>query len=130
MADAPYGISPMLVERFKTIFSAFVKAVNQAVTEAAQKPEFSQAPSFHSWQSKALPLLQKSDAAIQAAAEAFEKGDAQPILTQAEDKQGLAKDLDGFPLTFAGPEHADKLDQLETAVVVAAYQICAAAGIS
>lgn len=130
MADAPYGISPMLVERFRKVFAAFVNAVNEAVAEAAQKPELAQTPAFRSWQSKALPLLQKSDTDIQAAAEAFAKDDAAPILTQAQDKQGLAKDLDGFPLTFAGPEHAQKLDMLETAVVVAAYQICAAAGIS
>jgi len=129
MADAPYGVSPLLVERFRKVFSAFVNAVKDAVSEASQKPEYSQTPAFRSWQSKALPLLEKSDAAIQAAAEAFAKGDAQPILAQAQDKQGLAKDLDGFPLTFAGPEHAQKLDMLETAVVVAAYQICAAAGI-
>ena len=130
MAEAPYGISPLLVERFEKMFSAFVNAVKEAVAEASQKPELAQAPAFRSWHSKALPLLEKSDAAIQAAAEAFDKGDAQPILTQAQDKQGLAKDLEGFPLTFAGPEHAQKLDMLETAVVVAAYQICAAAGIS
>ncbi|MFZ0663067.1 MAG: hypothetical protein WAM66_10280 [Acidobacteriaceae bacterium] len=66
---------------------------------------------------------------IRAAAAAFEQGDAQPILTQAEDKRGLAKDIEGFPLTFAGPEDAQKLEQLETAVVTVAYQICAAAGI-
>lgn len=130
MADAPYGISPMLVERFRKIFSAFVKAVKDAVAEAAQKPDLAQTPAFRSWNSKALPLLEKADAAVQSAAEAFDKGDSQPILAQAQDKQGLAKDLDGFPLTFAGPEHAQKLDMLETAVVVAAYQICAAAGIS
>lgn len=130
MAEALYGVSPLLVERFRKMFSEFVNAVKEAVAEAPQKPELAQAPAFRSWQSKALPLLEKSDSAIQAAVEAFDKGDAQPILTQAEDKRGLAKDLEGFPLTFAGPEHAQKLDMLETAVVVAAYQICAAAGIS
>ena len=53
----------------------------------------------------------------------------QPILVQAVDKRGLAKDLDGYPLNFAGPEREQQLDAWETAVVVAAYQICSAAGI-
>lgn len=129
MAEPLYGVSPVLVERFRNAFSAFVNAVKEAVAEARQKPEFAQTPALGSWQSKALPLLEKGDAAIQAAAAAFEQGDAQPVLAQAEDKRGLAKDLEGFPLTFAGPEHAQKLETLETAVVTAAYQICAAAGI-
>jgi hypothetical protein len=111
------------------VFAAFVKAVQEAVAEAVQKPELAQSHALRSWQSKALPLLEKGDAAMRAAAAAFDQGNAQPILTQAEDKRGMAKDIEGFPLTFAGPEHAQKLEQLETAVVTAAYQICAAAGI-
>lgn len=129
MAEPLYGVSPLLVERFMNVFAAFVKAVQEAVAEAVQKPELAQSHALRSWQSKALPLLEKGDAAMRAAAAAFDQGNAQPILTQAEDKRGMAKDIEGFPLTFAGPEHAQKLEQLETAVVTAAYQICAAAGI-
>jgi hypothetical protein len=76
-----------------------------------------------------LPLLQQQNASIQQATALFSAGDAGPILALAEDKRGLAKDLDGFPLTFAGQEHAAELESLETAVVVAAYQLCLAAGI-
>lgn len=129
MPEALYGISPVLVERFSAVFQAFVSAVKDAVAEAQQKPEVAEPNALRIWQTKVLPLLERSDGLIREAAAAFEHGDAQPILTQAEDKRGLAKDLDGFPLTFAGPEHAQKIDSLETAVVTAAFQICAAAGI-
>jgi len=118
-----------LVARFAKAVSAFVAAIQDAVAEAAQNPEYASTPAFHSWQSKVLPLLETQNASIQKAAAMAAKGEVQPILALAEDKRGLAKDLDGFPLTFAGPDHAAVLDQLETAVVTAAYQLCAAAGI-
>jgi hypothetical protein len=124
-----HGVSPVLVERFKNVFEAFVNGVKDAIADAAQKPGAAESVALHSWQVKALPLLEKGKVSIQAAVASFEQGDVRPILVQAEDKRGLAKDLDGFPLTFAGPEHAQKLDLLETGVVTAAYQICAVAGI-
>jgi hypothetical protein len=124
-----HGVSPVLVERFKNVFEAFVNGVKDAVADAAQKPGAAESLALRSWQVKALPLLEKDKVSIQAAVASFEQGDVRPILVQAEDKRGLAKDLDGFPLTFAGPEHAQKLDLLETGVVTVAYQICAAAGI-
>ncbi len=95
----------------------------------AQDPQLAAAPAFRVWMDKVLPLLQQQNAAAQQAEEAFGKGDPGPILASAEDKRGLAKDLDGFPLTFAGPAHAASLDALETALVTAAFHLCAAAGI-
>lgn len=129
MAEDLSGVSPVLVGRFKSAFTAFVKAVKDAVADAEQNPEKAEPFALHSWKSKVLPMLEKNNASIDSAATVFAQGDVQPILAQAEDKRGLAKDLDGFALTFAGVEHAQKLDLLETAVVTAAYQICAAAGI-
>jgi hypothetical protein len=129
MTEPALNLSPALVERFISAFNAFVSAVAAAVTDAAQDPQLAAAPAFHVWKNKVLPLLQRQNAAAQQAVEAFRSGDSGPILASAEDKRGLAKDLDGFPLTFAGPAHAATLDALETALVTAAYQLCAAAGI-
>lgn len=129
MAEDTREIFGALAERFAKAMSAFVAAVQIAVAEAAQNPEYSSTPAFQSWKAKALPLLEAQNASIQNAAEISKKGDVQPILTLAEDKRGLAKDLEGFPLTFAGPDHATVLDQLETAVVMTAYNLCSAAGI-
>lgn len=129
MAEALPGIPQTLVERFAKTFAAFVDAVRDAATKAASNPELAGTPAFRAWQTKALPLLQEHNAAVQAALSHFQAGDVRSILVLAEDKRGLAKDLDGFPLTFAGADLAENLEKLETAVVVAAYQLCAAAGI-
>ena len=129
MGQAPSGIPPSLVERFARASAAFVAAVRDAVAEAAQNPALSGTPAFRAWQSQALPLLEEKDVSIQSEAALFLKGEPSSILVHAEDKRGLAKDLDGFPLTFAGPDRAGDLEPLETALVMAAYQLCAAAGI-
>jgi hypothetical protein len=129
MAEDTRAIPEALVTRFAEAVNAFVVVVRDTVAEAALNPEFADTPAFHSWQAKVLPLLEKQNASIQKAAALAATGELEPILVLAEDKRGLAKDLDGFPLTFAGPDHAAVLDQLETAVVTAAYQLCAAAGI-
>ena len=129
MPDQFSGIPLALVERFANAFNAFVLAVRDAVAAASREPGAAASPALRSWQSRALPLLEKQNASIQSAAAAFAQGNHQAILPLAEDKRGLAKDLDGFPLTFAGPEEGRKLEFLETAVVTAAYQLCSAAGI-
>ena len=128
MADGR-AIPTVLVERFGNVFALFVEEVRKAVTDAAAKPELAQTQAFRAWQGKALPLLEQSDAAVKGAVAGFARGEAQHVVAQAEDKRGLSKDLEGFPLTFAGPEHAETLDMLLTAVVAVAYQICEAAGI-
>jgi len=129
MADAPGYVPPAQAERFARAFSAFVQEARNAVADAAANPELASTPQFAAWRGKVLPLLEQENAAVQAALAQFQAGDARPLLTQAEDKRGLAKDMDGYPLTFAGPEHAQALGELRTTVVRSACQICDAAGI-
>lgn len=127
-APAP-PITPAQVERFAKSFAAFVLEARNALADAARDPALAATPQFASWRDKALPLLEQENAAVQQAAAAMQAGDLRPILVQSEDKRGLAKDMDGFPLTFAGPDHAELLAGLRTAVVRSAFQICQAAGI-
>lgn len=122
-------IQQMLADRFAAAMKAFVDEVAAAVAFAGSRPELASAPAFRVWHNKVLPLLQQQEQATEAAIIQFRQGDAGPLLAIAADKRGLAKDLDGFPLEFAGPEHAVVLDRLETAVVSSAYRLCAAAGI-
>lgn len=127
--ETPPAVSQMLVERFAKAFGDFVDEVTKAVQEAAMNPDLSSTPALLAWQTRALPLLEQQNAEIQQGAALFQIGETQSILKLADLARGLDKLLDGFPLDFAGPEHAKKLDKLETAVVVAAYQLCVAAGI-
>ncbi len=129
MADASSSLSPALVDRFAGAFAAFVKEAANAVADAGQKPELAAAPAFQAWRGKALPLLQKENDELHAAVTQFRSGDARALLAAAEDKRGLAKDMDGFPLTFAGEEHAQALAELLTIIVRSACRICEAAGI-
>jgi hypothetical protein len=129
MPDPVTGIPAALVDGFASTFAAFVAEVQAAVADAASEQPVADPFSLRAWQGKALPILQRHNAGIQEALAAFRQGDAIPILTWAERERGLAKDLDGFLLTFAGPDHAQKLDFLETRVVTVAYQLCSAAGI-
>jgi hypothetical protein len=118
------------VEHFSKTFAAFAKAVDEAVTVADQHPEYAGTRALEAWQSRAQPLILKQNASVQKAVEDFRAGAAESILAQARDQRALAKDLDGFPLSFAGPEKAEKLEKLETAVVLAAYRVCVVAGVA
>lgn len=129
MAGAASRLTPAQVDRFAKAFAAFVDEARQAVADAAAKPELAGTPQFESWRTRALPLLESANAAVQQAVAAFAAGDAGPIVAQAVDKRGLAKDMDGFPLTFAGPDPAQLLQDLRITVVRSAYHICEAAGI-
>ena len=106
MAEGSFRRFTGSVERFAKVSALFVEALRVAVAEAAQNPELASTPAFRAWQSKALPLLQQKNASIQAAFARFTEGEVRPIVALAEDKRSLAKDLDGFPLTFAGQERA------------------------
>jgi hypothetical protein len=129
MPEGSGGIPNMLAEGFAKVFAEFVAAVEDAVTDAELLGLATDPAALRSWQEKALPILRRHNAGIQEALARFQIGDAGPILVWAERERGLAKDLDGFPLTFAGPDHAQKLDFLETRVVTVAYQLCSTAGI-
>lgn len=122
-------IPESLVERFAAVFAAFLAEVKLAIDDALRLPETEAFKKAQAWLRTPLPVLEKQNAAIQSAVTYFQIGDVGPILKCAESERGLAKDLDGFPLDFAGPEHEQKLDLLLTNVVTVAYQLCAAARI-
>lgn len=128
-AQTPPAVPRPLAERFAKSFAAFVDALRADVSAAAMNPALSSSRELLTWQTKALPLLEQQNAVIQNAWARFLIGEERTIIGLAADKRGLGKDLEGFSLAFAGPDRAKALDQLLTAVVIAAYQLCAAAGI-
>jgi hypothetical protein len=129
MPGAVPSVTPAQADRFARAFAAFVQEARNAVADAARDPTLASTPQFEAWRGRALPLLEQENGSVQQAVAALQSGDARPILVQAEDKRGLAKDMDGFPLTFAGPDHAQLLGNLRTSVVRTAFQLCEAAGV-
>ena len=127
MPETSSALSQPLVEQFAKAFADFVHAVAQAAREAAMNPALSTMPALLVWQTRVLPMLEEQNRVIQKGVALFQIGETQTIVRLAGEARGLAKQLDGFPLDFAGPKHAEVLDRLETSVVVTAYQICVAA---
>lgn len=125
--EAPPAVPQMLAERFAKAFDAFVSALRAAAKEAALNPAFNASQSLPVWQTQDLPRLEKENAEVQNAMALYLVGETRTIVAQAAERRHLARELDGCDLNFAGPEKGKVLDQLETAVVVAAYQVCAAA---
>jgi hypothetical protein len=123
------AISQSLAERFAKVFAAFVEAVSVAITTNVPNPAVANTSAFLAWQTRALPRLEKENASIQNAMARFLVGETNTILQLAAESRALGRKLDGFDLNFAGADCAKKLNQLETAIAVAAYQLCAAAGI-
>jgi len=122
-------VSEMLVNRLAGAFGGFAKAAADGVSMAELNPEFAESAQLRAWKQQAVPYLEQQNASLQQAIAHFLIGDVEPILAHAAEKRGLGKRLDGFLLDFAGPDHAKILERLETAVVIAAYQVCVAAGI-
>jgi hypothetical protein len=129
-APSTPAVPDYYAQRFATTFVAFVTKVRAAVDAGALNPAYSSTSAFLMWQTEALPRLEQELAEIENAYKRFQSGETGPLAQLARIQLGLAGHLDGFPLDFAGPEHAAELDRLETAVVMAAYQLCAAAGVT
>ena len=127
--STPPAYSQMLAERFAKAFAAFVDAVRDGVRQAALNPALNGSPSLLVWQTQDLPRLERENAEVQNALALFLVGETGTIATIASQRRHLARELDGADLNFAGPDLGKILDQLETAVVVAAYQVCSAAKI-
>ena len=126
---APAAVPQAVAERFAKAFAAFVDAVRAAVTAHVTNAAVANTPSFLAWQTRALPLLEKENATIQNAMALFLAGEMRTLLDLAAENRSLGRKLDGFDLNFAGAESARKLSELETAIAVTAYQVCAAAGV-
>ncbi|HEX4030053.1 MAG TPA: hypothetical protein VHX20_06790 [Terracidiphilus sp.] len=119
-------VSPVLVNRFADAVAFFTGAVEDAVTEASLNPEFADTPQLRVWQ-QASSFIRQQNASVQHGLALYLIGELRTIVSLASEKRHLARELDGCDLNFAGPDRGKVLDQLETAVVVAAYQVCAAA---
>ena len=125
--EAPPAVPQNLAEQFAKAFAKFVDAVRAAVQEAAVNPALIASRPLLVWQTQDLPRLEKENAEVQNAMALYLIGETRSIVAQAAERRHIARELDGADLNFAGPESGAILDQLETAVVYAAYQICAAA---
>jgi hypothetical protein len=127
--QTPPAYHPMFADNFARAYDAFVKAVRKAVEETIPNPGLANTPTFLSWQTQALPLLETQNAEVQEAYARFQIGETQTIVSVAAERRHLGKELDGLPLSFAGPDRERSLASLKTSAVVTASRLCQAAGV-
>ena len=114
-------IPPQAADRFAHTFDEFVTTLRTALALAPEEHA-----DVSRWQKKALPLLSRDLERVNAAAKSYTGGDAGPLAQTASSALSLAKDLDGFPLNFAGEETARQLEEKLRFVVMAAWQVVSA----
>jgi len=127
--ETPPAIPQLAAERFARAFADFVGALRDAAKEAALNPALSNSASLLVWQTRDLPRLERENEEVQNAMALYLIGESRTIASVAAQRRHLARELDGADLNFAGPDRGKLLDQLETAVVMAAYHVCSAAKI-
>ena len=125
----PAPVSDELGQRFFKAFDAFVAAVRAAINSAVGNPAYSSAPGFVIWQTSALPRLERDLAQIQDGYALFQIGETGTLSRLARAQLGIAKQLDGFPFDFAGPDRAKVLEQFQEAIVFAAFELSKAQGV-
>ena len=114
-------IPPQAADRFAHTFEEFVTTLRTALALAPEEHA-----DVSRWQKKALPLLNRDLERVNAAAKSYKAGDATPLVQTASSALSLAKDLDGFSLSFAGEETARQLEEKLRFVVMAAWQVVSA----
>ena len=77
--QTPLAIPKMFADNFAKAYHAFVKAVRDAVEATIPNAQLANTPTFLSWQTEALPLLETQDAAVQEAYARFLIGETQTI---------------------------------------------------
>jgi len=130
MEERRVQIPAQYVERFYAAYAAFVVEVLKAIQDAARLPGSKAIEELSMWERQALPAIEKRLAQIQRAVSDYKNGDEFAIVQCADDASGLSKNLDPFSMDFAGPDHASALNSLLTQVVLKAYMVRQAAGLS
>lgn len=132
MTESVRAIPALYVERFAAAYAAFLGEIRLAIEDVAHRrvPPPSRPADVLEWHKRLLPLLETRYAAIADAVAKFKAGDPAPIAQCAVEASGLAKNLDGFSFDFAGSEHQEKMQALLGRIVLAAYPVYSAAGVS
>jgi len=125
MTEAP--IIPQVISQ--PLADRYLGAMKDLITTAHQAVDVSHSSQAGLWRQKVLPLLDSRLFAAKTAMTHLAIGDENPMLAHALHSRFLARDMDGYPLDFAGEEFAMQLKEKLQLVVYAAWQICQSAGV-
>jgi len=124
MTEAP--IIPQVIPQ--PLADHYIAMMNDLISTAHLAVEARDSQQAAVWRRKLLPLLDTRLFAAKTALTHLAIGDENPLLAHALQSRFLARDMDGYPLDFAGDEFAAQLKEKQQLVVYAAWQICQAAG--
>jgi hypothetical protein len=117
----PQVIPQSLADRYLAVIADLISTAHEAI-------EASDSQQAAVWRQKLLPLLETRFFAAKTALTHHAIGDENPLLAHALQSRFLARDMDGYPLDFAGPQFAEQLKEKQQFVVFAAWQVCQSAG--
>jgi hypothetical protein len=117
----PEIVPQVLADRYLATLAELVAVAHQAVDARASSQSAL-------WRQKLVPLLETRLFTARTALAHHTIGDENPLIAHALQSRFLARDMDGYPLDFAGEEFAVKLKEKQQFVVYAAWQVCQAAG--
>jgi len=106
----------------------YLATMTDLISTAHQAVDGSTSAQANVWSQKLLPVLETRLFAAKTALIHHSIGDENPLLAHALRSRFLARDMDGYPLDFAGEEFASQLKEKQQLVVFAAWQICQSAG--
>ncbi len=124
MTQAP--ILPQVIPQ--PLADHYLAAITDLINTAHQAIAAGNTPQSALWQQKLLPVLETRLFAAKTALTHHAIGDENPLLAHALQSRFLARDMDGYPLDFAGEEFAAQLKEKQQMIVYAAWQVCQSAG--
>ena len=117
----PQAIPQPLADRYLAVMTDLISTARRAIAAG-------HSPQADLWRQRLLPLLETRLFAAKTALDHHTRGDENPLLAHALQSRFLARDMDGYPLDFAGGEFAAQLKEKQQLIVYAAWQICQSAG--
>jgi hypothetical protein len=112
-----------VAERYFNALKGLVLTVQSAIRNAGSAAQAA------GCQQRMLPLLDERLAAAQKALAHHAIGDQEPLIGLALKSRYLARETDGYSLSFAGEALAAQFEDRRRLVVFAAWQVCESAGV-
>ncbi len=112
-----------VADRYFQALKGLVSTVHSAIGADASSSQSS------GCRQRVLPLLENRLADAQTALAHHAIGDQEPLVNLALKSRYLARDTDGYSLSFAGEELATQYEDRRRLVVFAAWQVCESAGV-
>ena len=117
----PQVIPQPLADRYIAMLGDLISVAHEAIGSSSSSQT-------NVWRQKVVPLLDSRFFAAKTAMLHLSIGDENPLLAHALQSRFLARDMDGYPLDFAGEQFAAQLKEKQQLVVYAAWHVCQAAG--